>query len=75
MNTATSKAIAVLQREIKGCLILLETIPTTRYDEELLEVVSTVHDRLAIASAMFERTMTQANAPRRHYADPNVFCD
>jgi hypothetical protein len=73
VNPSTVKALAIHEREIKGCLILIETIPESRYDRELAETLEVIHSRLQIAWAMLERSMTESNAPRRSFGLPSSF--
>lgn len=67
MDTKTQKALAVFDREVKGCLILIETVPADRYDKELADTLAAVHSRLMIAWSMLERTLTECQPPRRRF--------
>jgi len=67
MDAATQRALAIFDREVKRCLILIETVPGARYDQELTDTLAEIHSRLTIAWSMLERTLTEAQPPRRRF--------
>lgn len=58
VTSQTVKALATLERELIGCNLILESIPTAILDSVTREAIFAAHDRIEKALRTFQREVS-----------------